>query len=62
MKNTIKIPDGYRIIGYYGRNSGYVYLKPIGRSKDVATPFCLNDPSFNINLPSQLSLGQVEAR
>jgi hypothetical protein len=49
----IKIPDGYKIIGYYGRSSKYVYLKK--RGDKVATPFCFNDPTFN-SLPSQLEL------
>lgn len=52
----IKIPDGYRIIGSYGRNRNYVYLKKGGDK--VATPFCLNDPGFN-SLPSQLSFKEV---
>lgn len=55
---TIKIPDGYKVIGFYGRGSSYVYLKPKDKKKDdgAAIPFCLIDEGFNINLPSQLGL------
>ena len=56
MKPKIKIPDGYKIIGIYGRNSNWVYLKRRGKKEKVATPFCLDDPTANINLPSQLAL------
>lgn len=39
------LKKGYRIIGWYGRNSNYIYLKR-GRSKG-SMPFCLYDISFN---------------
>jgi hypothetical protein len=53
IQQMIKIPDGYKIIGYYGRSSKYVYLKK--RGDKVATPFSLDDSTFN-SLPSQLGL------
>lgn len=57
MEETkIKIPDGYKIVGFYGRNEDYVYLKPKGKKNEVAIPFCLTDLTFNIDLPNQLPL------
>jgi len=55
MEQKIAIPDGYKVIGHYGRNSNYVYLKKRGVETKVAIPFCLNDSGFN-NLASQLPL------
>ena len=34
---------GFAIIGKYGRNSAYVYLK----KDNIVKPFCLNDSTFN---------------
>lgn len=36
---------GYKIIGLYGRNKNFVYIKKDGDR--VATPFCLSDNTFN---------------
>lgn len=55
LEPKIAIPDGYKVIGHYGRNSNYVYLKKRGVKTEVAIPFCLYDPGFN-NLASQLPL------
>jgi len=41
----LPIPNGYHIVGVYGRNGNYVYLKK--GNEGVATPFCRNDPTFN---------------
>jgi len=52
----IKIPTGYKVIGFYGRNRNYVYLKPKYKKEKVAIPFCLNDPTFNEHGELQLAL------
>ena len=58
----IKIPDGFKVIGWYGRNKSVVYLKRIGKREKAATPFSTDDETFNTSLPSQKSLFTVGAR
>lgn len=36
---------GYGVIGSYGRNADYLYLKR--KTDRCAMPFCLGDPTFN---------------
>ena len=48
-EEKISIPKGYKVIGIYRRNNNYVYLKSKYSKSGVAIPFCLNDPTFNID-------------
>jgi hypothetical protein len=45
LKLQSLIKRGFKIVGHYGRDGSYIYLKR--DSEKVATPFCMDDSSFN---------------